>query len=172
MLDLNVLANGHIPAITPSRGGVMGETAGLCLESHSHPQGVLLQVQGGSGRSYALYWPIVTNQTHLTYDMKEATEEGSVGVAILLIMSETGLRTVERSVIGTGVDYWLGTGSTPPFEYAARLEISGIFEGSESAIRARVKQKLNQTRRSVSSGLQAYVIVVEFSRPIAEVRKI
>jgi hypothetical protein len=49
----------------------------------------------------------------------------------------------------------------------ARLEVSGIRKGSRSQINARVKQKTYQTLASDAQGLPAYIIVVEFSRPIS-----
>lgn len=173
LLDLNDLATGDIPAITPARGAMMAEGAGVCLESQGHALGVTLQVRGGSGNSYSLYWPPISSQAHgLAWTVPDdAVEAGAVGVAALLIVLQTGLTTIERSLRGTGVDYWLGPPETLPFQRRARLEMSGILHGSDSDIRARVRQKLNQTRRSDKSGLPAYVIVVEFSRPLAEVRK-
>jgi hypothetical protein len=56
-----------------------------------------------------------------------------------------------------------------PFQRMARLEVSGIRKGSRSQINARVKQKTEQTRASDAEGLPAYIIVVEFSRPISTV---
>ncbi len=83
----------------------------------------------------------------------------------------TALTVIERSRKGTGFDYWLGTqGSTAtlPFDRMARLEVSGIrSKGNRSQINARVKQKTEQTRASDAQGLPAYIIVVEFSRPIS-----
>jgi hypothetical protein len=49
----------------------------------------------------------------------------------------------------------------------ARLEVSGIRRGSRSQINARVKQKTEQTGASDAGELPAYIIVVEFSRPIS-----
>jgi hypothetical protein len=54
------------------------------------------------------------------------------------------------------------------FQDKARLEVSGILEGSDSLIRSRVRQKKDQTK--VSDGqLPAYVIVVEYSKPVTQV---
>jgi hypothetical protein len=49
----------------------------------------------------------------------------------------------------------------------ARLEVSGIRNGNRGKINARVKQKTEQTRASDAQGLPAYIIVVEFSRPVS-----
>jgi hypothetical protein len=69
-----------------------------------------------------------------------------------------------------GFDYWMGDESAIPFQSKARLEISGIRRGDDSDIKARVRQKLKQTNQS-DGLLPAYVIVVEFGSPLAEVRR-
>lgn len=92
-----------------------------------------------------------------------------MGIAVLLAQKEIGYTVIERSRIGTGFDYWLGKESNL-FQKKARLEISGILRGSNSDVKARIRQKLKQTNRS-DGVLPAYVIVVEFGHPLAEVQK-
>lgn len=85
-------------------------------------------------------------------------------------MKLTDLTIIERSRKGTGFDYWLGNQDSTailPFQHMARLEVSGIRKGNQSQINARVKQKTEQTGASDAEGLPAYIIVVEFSRPIS-----
>jgi hypothetical protein len=79
----------------------------------------------------------------------------------------TGIPLVERSAKGTGVDYWLSAGVEEHglFQHAARLEVSGILDGEESAISARLRKKLVQTEPSDNTGLPAYVAIVEFGSP-------
>jgi hypothetical protein len=85
----------------------------------------------------------------------------------------TGYTVVQRAVKGTGIDYWLGEEDVLPFQNMARLEISGILHGEASDVQQRVKEKINQTRRSdmTISGnpLPAFIVVVEFSQPLAQV---
>ena len=171
MLNLNDLANG-LPAITQAFGQALAEAGGVCLESQGHEQGVELRVRGYREKSYPLAWPPITDQIRRCYsDPEVATEHGAVGVAILLAKKEIGYAAIERSRKGTGFDYWMGDESTLPFQNRARLEISGIRQGNERAIKARVSQKLRQTDQSDDERLPAYVIVVEFGTPLAEVRK-
>ena len=48
-----------------------------------------------------------------------------------------------------------------------RLEVSGILDAQyPSRIVQRVKEKMEQTKQSDYSALPAYVIVVEFGRPV------
>ena len=57
-----------------------------------------------------------------------------------------------------------------PFKNKVRLEVSGIRNGDSSRVKARVKQKKEQTE--VSDGqFPAYIIIIEFSTPISYVEK-
>lgn len=170
MLNLNELGDG-LPAITPAFGRALAEAGGMCLESEGHIAGKQLHVMGISDKHYSLFWPPVTDQTLRCWnDPEVATEQGAVGVAVLLAKKEIGYAVIERSRKGTGFDYWMGDDSAIPFQNKARLEISGIRRGNDRDIKARVRQKLRQTDRS-DGLLPAYVIVVEFGNPLAEVRR-
>ena len=177
MLDLNELEDG-LPAITPEWGRALAQAAGVCLESQGHPQGVLLRVIGHLNNTYTLIWPPTSDQAFRTWaDLQEATEYGATAIAVLLVKREAGYAVVERSAKGTGIDYWLGhEAEGPPFQSKARLEVSGILSvkgsdsGVEKAVAKRVREKLKQTQSS-SGTLPAYVVVVEFGRPLAEVQK-
>lgn len=99
------------------------------------------------------------------------TEYGATGIAVLLIIEMTEFTVIKRARKGEGVDYWLGHKSDkPPFRNKARLEISGILEGNESKIKARLKQKLEQTKLTKSK-LPTYIVIVEFSRPVSHLEK-
>jgi hypothetical protein len=170
MLNLNELGEG-LPAITPAFGKALAEAGGICLESEGHAEGKQLHVVGDSDKNYSLLWPPVTSQALRCWnDPEVATEHGAVGIAVLLAKKEIGYAVIERSRKGTGFDYWMGDDSDIPFQSKARLEISGIRRGNDSEVKTRVKQKLKQTNRS-DGLLPAYVIVVEFGCPLAEVRR-
>ena len=177
MLDLNELRNG-LPAITPEWGSVLAQVAGVCLELQGHRQGVPLRIRGHLNNTYALIWPPANDQARRTWaDHQEATEYGATAIAVLLIRKGTGYTAIERSVKGTGIDYWLGYDAEgPPFQNKARLEVSGILnvEGDgrdvERAVSKRVMNKLKQTQSS-SGSLPGYVVVLEFGSPLGEVQK-
>ena len=169
-LNLNDLGDG-LPAITPAFGETLAQAGGACLESQGHLHGVQLQVRGDRNGRYSLEWPQVTEQILKCFnDPDEATEFGAVGVAILLAKKEIGYSVVERSRRGTGFDYWMGDESELPFEKKARLEISGIRKGSSRDVNARVRRKLKQVEQSGNSPA-AFVIIIEFGTPLAEVRE-
>ena len=172
MLNLNDLGAGEIPAITPAVGNALAEAAGICLESQGHTPGVRLTVRGHSDNIHVLTWTPVAAQAHLSWnDPNFATEKGAEGIALLVAKAEFGYSIIRQSWKGTGFDYWMGEASDEGFIDNAGLEISGIRNGDDPAIRARVREKLRQAGRSANPGLRTYVIVVEFGRPVAEVQE-
>ena len=169
MLDLNELDTDNIPGISRAKGNELAEAGAVCLESQGHTRGACLTVRNGANNSYRLDWPPVTDQARRTWnDEEEATEDGAVGIAVLLASREIGYAVVLRSRKGTGFDYWLGENV---LDFKASMEVSGIRNGNDSQVRARVQEKLRQMNRSNALGLPAYAIVVEFGRPLAEIKK-
>ena len=192
MLDLNELDTDDIPGVTREKGNSMAQAAAVCLEEQRHAQGVPFRVRGGIINSYDLVWTPVTEQARRTwYDLREATEEGAAGIAALLAELEIGYSVILRSRRNGGFDYWLGDSDT--FEVSdaerkatselgdliqgenlvarVRLEVSGILNGSDGIVTKRVRDKILQMDPSDHLGLPAYAIVVEFGRPLAEVRE-
>ncbi len=192
MLDLNELDTDDIPGVGRERGVDLAKAGAVCLESQGHIQGVRLTVRGVFDGSYTLTWPQVTAQDRRTWgDPDEATEDGAAGIATLLAIREIGYTVILRSHKRTGIDYWLGNDDQSnvtavertltadlqalleddDLVVKGRMEVSGIRQGNDREIRRRTSLKLSQTDRSDSSGLPAYVVVVEFGRPFAEVTR-
>ena len=72
----------------------------------------------------------------------------------------------------TGFDYWLGEKKDIlGFKDLARLEVSGILRGSNGQINQRLKEKIDQTKKSDNLGLPAYVVIVEFSQLQVKIAK-
>jgi hypothetical protein len=157
--------------ITPEYGACIAQAASICLEDQKHKSGVKLNVDGEYDGKFDLIWNIVNEQMRRCWaDIGFAVEQGAYGVAALLVPTLTGFE-LERSIRGTGFDFWLGSKKDLLFQKKARLEVSGILKGSESEIKARVKQKKIQTRRSDRTLLPAYITIVEFSQPLSRVVK-
>jgi hypothetical protein len=74
---------------------------------------------------------------------------------------------IERSRKGTGFDYWLGEKDSVLFQKIARLEVSGILQGDDTAMMNRYNAKVIQTEQSDDTALPAYISIIEFSRPKA-----
>lgn len=159
-----------MPALSIYEGGSLAEAASVCLNANAHRSPVLLSVRGDYKRSVSLTFLEVTDQMHRTHgDPDVATERGACAIAILLVCALSEYTVVHRSYKGTGVDYFLSHSNDFLFQNSARLEISGIGNGSETDIRRRKKSKLAQTERSDALQIPAIVVIVEFSRPVAEV---
>lgn len=196
-LDLNALTAGGNPGITPEKGAELAQAGAVCLEEQGHAPGAQLTVRGDYGNSYQLAWMPVTPQARRTWnDDDEATEDGAAGISVLLANREIGQAVIARARKSspqqpTGFDYWLGDDRIDNISDAeraatesladvladnnlvarSRLEVSGIRNANDSVIRARVRRKLRQMRPSDALGLPGYAIVVEFGRPLAEVRR-
>jgi hypothetical protein len=169
-LSLQTLCEGDIPALSAYEGGSLAEAASVCLKANAHHSPVLLTVRGDYKRSASLSFLEVTDQMNRTHgDPEVASERGACAIAILLVCALSEYTIVHRSYKGTGVDYFLGHKNDFLFQMKARLEVSGIGNGSETDIRRRKKIKLEQTQRSDALQIPAWVVITEFSRPVAEV---
>jgi hypothetical protein len=167
-LNLNVLDRG-LPGITPSWGVFLSEATATCLVSQNHQLGVEMNVLGSQKAKFNIFWnnKIKSQEFAAWNDEQELTEYGACGIAIMLVLELTGYTVVQRAKKGTGVDYWLGyKESSLPFENSARLEVSGIMKGDDKDVKGRVKRKTKQTEPS-DGLLPAYVVVVEFSKPLS-----
>ena len=176
MLNLNDLGNSSIPGITPALGRALAEAGAVCLDSKGRQPGALIAIRGISNRNYTLDWTLSTAQAQRAWQYNRATELSAEAIAVLLAQSETPYTVVEASERGSGIDYWLGDEADMTFQRKARLEVSGIRRRgetivSENIIAARVDDKMQQTAQSDDSQTPAYIIVVEFGRPVAEVHK-
>ena len=190
MLDLNELDTDDIPGVGREKGVDLSRAAAVCLESQGHTPGVEITVRGYTDAVYQLTWTPATNQDRRTYaDVNKTTGDGAEAIAILLTMTVIGYRVVLTSPIGTGIDYWLGDRDRsnasdveleqtdelsilledPSLVVKRRMEVSGIRRGSDRDVRRRVREKLTQTDASDDMRLPAYVVVVEFGTPLAEI---
>ena len=149
--------------------GALAEAASVCFEDQGHNSGVRITVQGDYDCVAVVAWNDIDDQIRRTWaDEQVATEHGAYGCAMLIVEKLSGLRVIERSRKGTGFDWWLGSAddSQRLFQQKARLEVSGIRQGV-NRVAGRLAQKRKQTAQSDQSMLQAVVVVVEFSKPLA-----
>lgn len=165
-LDLRSLLAG-MPGLSEAAGQYLAEAAAVCLEERDHQSEATLFLDGDHEEDLALAWAgPVTDQARRTHaDPEDATENGACGVAAVLMHTLTDLAVVNRSRKGSGFDYWLGSDDGEPFVGQMRMEVSGIRKGEPADIKARVRQKIRQTKRSDGLQLPAVVVVVEFGSP-------
>ncbi len=161
-----------MPGLTPAWGAVLAEAASVCLESQGHPVQVEFRIDGLFEETFVLERLEVSRQMTLSHqDNEEATELGACGVAILAVRSLKDLVVLHRSRKGTGYDYWLGPEWDPLLQHGEKLEVSGIRNGSEAAIKVRIAEKLRQIQRFRTPD-PAWVGIVEFSRPLLRLTRI
>lgn len=162
--------------LKPSRGLVQAEAAAVCLEDQGHAERVALAVEPCHNGPYELVRGTVTELDRRTYaDRSAATKEGAEGVARLLVRALFDLVLTGASDRGTGIDYWLGGDADDTDLFGRgrkRLEVSGIRHGDAAEVRRRVKEKRDQVAPSHATGLDAIVVVVEFSAPRAVVEEV
>ena len=172
--EFDLLSAGKL-GLSSAYGSALAEAAAYCLyrNQHHNPGNLVLTLKTQVITS--LLWSEAGPELDSTWaDLKEAVEYGAYAVAIVVSVQITRFRRVERCAqSGTGIDIWL-TDSTDDrgiFQHSARLEVSGIFNGGPSAIRARLKQKIEQTKSSDHTTLPAYVAIVEFGSPEIRIQK-
>lgn len=145
----------------------MTETATVCLFQYGHHENGVLIFQGKEVP--IVCGPLDPRAIDTHADLQDATENGAVGIAITLVRSVTSYEIVERSVKGTGFDWYLRqANSTEPFENSACLEVSGILKEDSTLMERRTKEKLKQVETG-GKGLPGFVVVVGFKRPQAVV---
>lgn len=172
-LNLTDLLAG-MPGLTHEIAASFVQAASVCLEGNNHMPGVTMSCAGWKSVKYQLHWPSYADPQQVARawaDTQYATEYGAYGVAIALVQKLTSKVVWERSAKGTGFDFWLCDTADRPllFQGTARLEVSGIFSGNVSRVASRTRQKVAQVAPSNGTGLDAYVVVVEFGGPQAKV---
>jgi len=170
MVELNLqnLEKG-LPGLSVRWCYFLSEAGAYCLNRAKHESGVVLKIDSKKFDKAKLIWNNVINEQikRSWNDDREATEFGACCLAILLTLNLTEFTIIERSYIGTGFDYYLGYKNIIPFENAAKLEISGIQEGSIRQIKRRFKEKIKQTEKFNNTKLPVYISIIEFSEPYA-----
>lgn len=175
-LNLDTLKEG-LPVISKNIGAYLAEAAAYCLTRNGHQSGVILDVSGAFEEQVKVIWEqkIDEETARAWADGIEATEYGAVALAILLIQAFTTYNTFERSVRGTGFDYWLGMKDyeeekLPFWQRKARLEVSGIWkENRFNTINTRIELKKKQVLKSDGLNLPVLIVVVEFSTPKSKI---
>jgi hypothetical protein len=168
-IDLKEIYNG-LPGLSKVSGRHLYEGCIVCLSRQNHnSSGTFLELIGDQNIITALTWDnIFDDQLDRTWkDQFYATEHGAVCISILIALKLTDYTIIEKSVRKNGFDYWLGEKDDILFQKKARLEVSGIFNGTDKDVSKRFKVKIKQTDQSDSLKIPAYIGVVEFSKPIA-----
>ena len=155
--------------LSPEYCRFVAAACALKLKQHGHPQPAKLTVNGIFDETIDVSWEHPDPRTHQSFGDK-ATEFAGECIGIAICEKLTDFNVVERSYIGTGFDFWLGKKKDPLFQRKARLELSGIDEGGNADIEARVRRKESQISAGLGSKAGgALIIVSEFRRSVAKV---
>jgi len=102
---LEDLKNGF-PNVPSDCGGMHAQAILVCFDHHKHPSGVILKVEGEFTEQIEVCWKVKLTNSIRRYwkDLDEATEQGAVGLAMLLVRLLTGYTIIERSSKNTGFD--------------------------------------------------------------------
>jgi hypothetical protein len=166
-LNLRSLGDG-IPVIPIEAIGFYQQNCMICFDSQQHRSGVTLTVhhKASSDTFFQVLWDgDVTDDLRRAYrDLVKATEIAACAIALLIIRENTDFSAFEQAARGTTIDYYLCYKKSDEliFNYAARLEVSGILkEDASNTVGNRLKEKLKRLK----PGLPCFIIVVEFSAP-------
>jgi hypothetical protein len=169
IIDIKDISNG-LPGLSQVSGQHLFESCVVCLTRQNHNSaGTTFEIKGDKTITSTLIWDnIFDDQLDRTWkDQFYATEHGAVCIAILLALKLTDYTIIEKSARKNGFDYWLGEKDDILFQKKARLEISGVFQGTEKDVKKRYNVKVKQTEQSDSLKIPAYIGIVEFSNPLA-----
>ena len=170
---IDVYALKNISYLSPIKCADFSEAAAVCLDNQNHKQNVMLTVEGDLEAQFQLTWEEVTQQIKDSRnDMDYSVENGAYCLAMLVIERLTDYKVVKQSKKRTGFDYWLGNKKEAlGIQQQARLEVSGILKGTIGQINQRMREKIKQTQKSDNLNIPAYIVVVEFSRPLLKITK-
>ncbi len=168
-----------LPGLPRSFASLYYEALLLCLEYHVHVPGVecgVYSLEAPMAKPKLLWSGSLDDRIRRAWGAAaNAIADAAVGMAYLITPLFTEYTVIECANVGDGIDYWLGLKSEAnqlTFQRRGRLEVSGILDSaSRSRVTQRVREKLEQTKRSDYTGLPAYVVVAEFSAPLVVLEK-
>lgn len=160
--------------LTSSLAGTMKESAAVCLNRH-HDSPVEVSVAYGTKKNaYCVEFQKPDSRILNAYANDiDATELGAYGICLAAVEAEERLVAVRRAETLTGADWYVAPiGTTPQdLEDCYRLEVSGLDAGNQREVQARLRQKVEQTRRGASN-LPAIASVVGFKELAIAIQKV
>jgi hypothetical protein len=96
-LKLEEISRG-MPGMTSEQGAAFAQAAAVCFDSQGHASGVELTIRGYQTGSHQAHWaPVFDSIRNSWADPNEATENGAVGVAVLLADKLLGKQVILRA---------------------------------------------------------------------------
>lgn len=160
--------------LTPSLGGTYYEAASVCLSRHhDSPVDMSIVCNGEASTQSVEFSKPDARVLNVWANDIDTTESGAYGVSLAAVEVEEQLVAVRRAETLTGADWYIAPVGTEPddLEDCFRLEVSGVDVGGKSAIKARLRQKIDQTRRGASN-LPAIASVIGFKERAVAIQKV
>ncbi|TAK72120.1 MAG: hypothetical protein EPO19_02745 [Betaproteobacteria bacterium] len=172
-LPLESLHERHT-GLTPLLAGAFFEAASVCLNRH-HNSPVEMEIarNGGTSTRLAEFQKPDARILNAWANDIDTTENGAYCVSLGAMEVEEQLVAVKRAETLSGADWYVAPiGTTPDdLERCLRLEVSGLDTGGRSAVEARLRQKVDQTRRGASN-LPAIASVVGFKERSIAIQRV
>ncbi|GAB3479255.1 hypothetical protein [Polaromonas eurypsychrophila] len=172
-LRLEKLHERH-PGLTASLAGTFSEAASVCLDRH-HSSPIEMSVACSTGLANCnVEFTKPDERTRNAWANEiDTTEAGAYGVCLAAVEVREGLVAVRRAETLTGADWYVAPANTEleDLETCFRLEVSGVDSGGRTVVDARLKQKIEQTRRGASN-LPAIASVVGFKELVIAIQKV
>lgn len=157
----------------------MMEKCVFCMGNCSHTTGVTLNIKNVTtceDFQFLLHWDIAYDERMQAAhaDENESAEKSAIAIAFLLMTQLFPYMVVRQAKRGKHFDYILADkNATLPFQSdtAAVLECSGIMQGGQSKINARIKEKETRFRKKAQDH-PVFIAVVEHSEPVAQIKKV
>jgi hypothetical protein len=172
-LQLDLLHERH-SGLTPPLSGAFFEAASVCLgRHHTSPVEFEINCTAGPSRRTADFQAPDSRTLNAWANEIDTTESGAYCVCLAAVEAEEKLVAVGRAEKLTGADWYVAPigVETDDLEDCFRLEVSGVDAGGKAVIDARLKQKVDQTRRGASS-LPAIAAVVGFRERSISIQRV
>ena len=160
--------------LTASLGGTYFEAASVCLSRHhASPVEMKIVCNGGASTQLVDFAEPDARVLNAWANDIDTTESGAYGVSLAAVEVEEKLVAIRRAETLTGADWYVAPIGAEPddLEGCYRLEVSGVDVGGRSVVEARLRQKIEQTRRGASN-LPAIASVVGFKEGTIAIQKV
>ena len=172
-MRLDSLHKRHV-GLTPALGETLYEAASVCLDRH-HSSPVEFQVlcNDKTNTKYIEFQKPDTRMLNAWANDIDTTENGAYGVSLAALEVEQDLVAIRRAEKLTGADWYIAPigATTDDLETCFRLEVSGVDGGGRSVVEARLRQKVEQTKRGASN-LPAIASVVGFKESMVIIQMV
>lgn len=172
-LQIAELSERH-PGLTKSLGDAYAEAAAVCLQRHHQSPAEVKAVLNGEQVNCLLPWKMPERAALLAHANEiDATECGAYAVSLATIEALEGLVVVGRAHHLTGTDFYVAPVGTQIDDYEScfRLEVSGVNAGGQSAVNARLREKMLQAAKG-KSNLPAIAAVVGFRERLVAIAEL